>query len=157
MEVQRDKTGPIIYTICGSFRFIPEMFHAHHVLCQRGIMSFLPDFDLTQGVPTESTPFDPEAQKLHDAKIAFTDAIYIINPGGYIGVSTFYEWKKARSLGKRIYWYAWDILKDKEAMEVTRTLLASYDKADKEFRENINEESKKWMNLYLDREEKNDG
>jgi hypothetical protein len=98
-------------------------------------MSFLPDFDLTQGLPTESTPFDPEAQKLHDAKIAFTDGIYIINPGGYIGASTFYEWKKARNLGKRIYWYALDILKDKEAMEVTRTLLASYDKADKELKD----------------------
>jgi hypothetical protein len=106
-------------------------------------MSFLPDFDLTQGVPTESTSFDPEAQKLHDAKIDFTDGIYIINPGGYIGESTFYEWKKARSLGKRIFWYAWDILKDKEAMEVTRTLLASYDKA-------IKEEFKGDSNKFLD-------
>ena len=124
MIVKRNKTGPIIVTICGSSRFIKYMFLAHHKLNSDGIMAFLPDLDPYADIPTESTPFNAEAQVMQDAKISLSDAILIINVDGYIGESTFHEFKLARKLGKVIEWFD----RSEETMEKTRNRLIELEK-----------------------------
>ena len=125
LEVKRNATGPYIITICGSLRFTREMLMAHHEISRQGIMVFLPCIDLEKPIPKESSPFDEDAQTLHDAKISFGDGVLIMNVDGYIGESTFHEWQLARKLKKDIFWYSKD---DEEAMEKTRQLLAEFDK-----------------------------
>ena len=125
MTIQRDKNGPYIITLCGSYRFIPQMFRVYHELCKQGFLVFLPDIDPDEGVPTESTPFNEDMQFLHDAKISFGDAIYILNVGGYIGESTFHEFKLAQKLGKRIYWWGQE---DPVTMDKTRDRMRELDK-----------------------------
>lgn len=39
---------------------------------------------------------------MHKEKIKISDAIYVVNVGGYIGTSTKYEIEYAKSLGKEI-------------------------------------------------------
>lgn len=131
IELKRTKgknSTPYIITICGSLRFTRFMLIAHHELTSRGFMVFLPDINLEEKIPEGSSPFNEDAQVVHDAKISFGDAIYICNIGGYIGESTFHEWKLARKLGKQIFWHDFEI---DESMEKTRELLAKFDKEGK--------------------------
>ena len=123
MEIKRNKTGPYIITICGSFRFLPFLIKAHHELSRQGFMVFLPDFPVDGDIPTGSTEFDEEAQKLQDAKISFGDAIFICNVGGYIGESTAYEYRLARRLGKDVFW----LESNEESLNITRENLRKYD------------------------------
>lgn len=124
--IQRTKganSTPYIITVCGSFRFLPVMLKAHHELSRQGFMVFMPDFPLDE-IPTGETAADPEAQELQDAKISFGDAVFICNVDGYIGESTFHEWKLAKKLKKDIIWLMRD---DEEAMEKTRERLRELD------------------------------
>jgi hypothetical protein len=42
--------------------------------------------------------------KMHRAKIGISDAIFVVNVGGYVGNSTKGEIEYAKSLGKEIMW-----------------------------------------------------
>lgn len=125
LKVQRDATGPFIITICGSLRYTREMLHAYHVLSDQGFMVFLPNINLEVDIPTGSSPANEDNQILHDAKISFGDAIFIINVDGYIGESTFHEFKLARKLGKRIFWWGQN---DEALMDKTREYMHNLDK-----------------------------
>lgn len=128
LTVKRNATGPYILTICGSLRFTRYMLMAHHELSDQGIMAFLPNINLEKPIPKKSSPKNEDAQILHDAKISLGDGILIMNVDGYIGESTYHEWKLARKLKKDIFWYESE---NKEAMEKTRELLAKFDKKEK--------------------------
>ncbi|MCR3961359.1 hypothetical protein NUK42_21820, partial [Aeromonas veronii] len=41
---------------------------------------------------------------LHMQKIAMSDGVFVINPGGYVGASTRREIAYAQSLGKSVEW-----------------------------------------------------
>ena len=125
MIVQRDATGPYIIVICGSLRFTRQMLIAHREFSNRGFMCFLPNINLEEDIPTSPTPENKDAQILHDAKIAFADAIYIVNVDGYIGESTFHEYKLAQKLGKRIFWWGQD---NEDIMDKTREYMHNLDK-----------------------------
>lgn len=122
--IWRDASGPIVVTICGSLRFTREMIYAHHVLSNQGYLAFLPNINLEDPIPTDSSPANDREQFLHDSKISFGDAIYIVNVGGYIGESTFHEYKLAQKLGKKIFW--WD--DSEESMNKTRERMIELDK-----------------------------
>ena len=134
LEVKRNNTGPYIITICGSLRYTRYMLQAHHELSNQGFMVFLPDINLEAPIPTKSSPMNEDAQILHDAKISFGDAVLIMNLDGYIGESTYHEWKLARKLKKDIIWFH-SFVDDEETkkdwVEKTRKLLAKFDKKEK--------------------------
>ena len=102
----------MIYTLCGSSRF-PQAFHivnAHlslkgHVVISLGLFGHA---DEPQGARfltadgDEGTNEKVSLDRLHFEKIRMSDAIMVINVGGYIGSSTRREIEFAKSLGKRV-------------------------------------------------------
>lgn len=97
-----DHARPPVITVCGSTRFRDEYEEAHDTLEKEGwavlsVGSF-------PGPKKEEMPKDMQAKldDLHKQKIRMSDAIYVVNPGGYIGSSTRSEIALARKLGKAI-------------------------------------------------------
>lgn len=96
-----DGRDPLVVTICGSTRFRAEMAAANRELTLAGHIVLAP------GVFGHDGDEITEGQKasldvLHLAKIRISDAVYIVNPGGYIGESTRREVVYAQQLGKLI-------------------------------------------------------
>lgn len=93
---------PLIVTICGSTKFKEEYRKAEKDLELQGyaVMS-VGSFPHAEG-----STLDPDIKIaldiLHKQKIAMSDAIYVINPNGYIGESTASEIQMARKLGKAV-------------------------------------------------------
>lgn len=102
----------MVVTLCGSTRFPDafEMVAAHlgmmgHIVLSvamyghadqpRGAKHLCSDGD-------EKTPEKQNLDRLHFDKIFMSDAIFVVNVGGYIGASTRREIEYASSLGKRI-------------------------------------------------------
>lgn len=107
-------TRPRVYTLCGSTRF-PQahaLANMHlstlgHVVIPLGMHGHA---DEPQGARwltsdgDESTPVKQALDRLHFAKIDLSDAIYVINVGGYVGSSTRREIAYARSHGLDVEW-----------------------------------------------------
>ncbi len=102
----------MIYTLCGSSRF-PEAFHlvnAHlsmmgHVVISLGLFGHADEprgarFLTDDG--NELTEAKKNLDSLHFKKIDISDAIFVINVGGYVGSSTRREIAYAESLGKSV-------------------------------------------------------
>ena len=90
-----------VITICGSMKFSKEM------------MKIAAGLELKEGCAViqcvynaDSEPFDgldgEMLDRIHRKKIDISDAIYIVNVGGYIGESTRKEIEYAESLRKEI-------------------------------------------------------
>ncbi len=90
-----------IVTLCGSMKF------------QKQMESIAESLELTEKYiviqciyPSDDRPLTDEEistlGELHYRKIEISDAIYVVNVGGYIGESTQREIEYARSLGKEI-------------------------------------------------------
>ncbi len=90
-----------IVTLCGSMRFQAQM------------KSIAESLELTEKYvviqciyPNDGRPLTSEEIRLlgelHYRKIEISDAIYVVNVGGYIGKSTQSEIEYARSLGKEV-------------------------------------------------------
>lgn len=105
---------PTIVTLCGSSRF-PDAFQlAEMHLSMRGHVVFGLSCYGHADIPTgaqfltkdgfEGHPEKTTLDQLHMRKIAMSDAIFVVNPGGYIGSSTKREIAYARSLGKAVDW-----------------------------------------------------
>ena len=94
------------FTICGSTRFETEFHFWNKKLGLLGHISYsLMTFPSVEGEKTWYTDDEKEILDLaHLAKIEESDAILILNVGGYIGDSTRREVKWARMRGKRIFW-----------------------------------------------------
>lgn len=103
-----------IYTLCGSSRF-PEAFHlvnAHlsmqgHIVISLGLFGHADEprgarFLTSDG--DENTKEKAQLDQLHFRKIDISDAIFVINVGGYVGSSTKREIAYAWEKGKRIEW-----------------------------------------------------
>lgn len=105
---------PKVYTLCGSSRF-PDAFHlvnAHlsmqgHVVISLGLFGHA---DQPQGARfltsdgDESTKEKVQLDQLHLRKIDVSDAIFVVNVGGYVGSSTKREVAYAQSTGKLVEW-----------------------------------------------------
>jgi len=98
---KRIQKAPII-TICGSTRFKEDILKAQRDLTMEGnVVLSCPFFNHADGI----TMTDEDiclVDHLHQQKIDMSDAIYVVNKGGYIGSSTKNEIKYARIAGKRV-------------------------------------------------------
>jgi hypothetical protein len=104
----------MIYTLCGSSRF-PDAFalaNMHlslqgHIVIGKGMMGHADQpagarFLTSDG--DDATPVMREQDRLHFRKIDLSDAIYVVNVGGYVGSSTSREISYARDIGKHVHW-----------------------------------------------------
>jgi ferredoxin-NADP reductase len=98
---------PIIVTLCGSTRFKEQYEQAAKELTLQGKMVFSVGFFGHQEDGDGKT-LDQRSEtkialdELHLRKIDCSDAIYVLNVGGYIGESTRREIEYAKKLGKKI-------------------------------------------------------
>lgn len=90
-----------IITICGSMRFSNEMIKAATELeTENGCCVLQPVYNIDKNVIN-----DTELQNVKNAhykKIDISDAVFVINLGGYIGKSVAEEIEYAKSLNKEI-------------------------------------------------------
>lgn len=91
----------MIVTLCGSTRFKKDFERVNRELTLAG------DIILSPGVFGHAGDTFTEDQKemldeLHKQKIDMSDAIFVINKGGYIGDSTRSEIEYAKKTGKLI-------------------------------------------------------
>jgi len=102
-----------VVTLCGSSRF-PDAFalaqmHYSMLGCIVISLSCFGHADEPVGARfitsdgDEGTAEKQALDSLHFDKIAMSDAIVVVNPGGYIGSSTKREIEYARELGKAVY------------------------------------------------------
>ena len=92
-----------VITLCGSTRFKTEFLDAQKRLTLDGnivISVGLFGHNGDDEVWTEGTK--EMLDNMHKRKIDMSDAIYVINPGGYIGESTRSEIDYAKAHGKEI-------------------------------------------------------
>ena len=91
---------PEVVTLCGSIRFAAEHLAAHTRLSLEGCVVLLPALP----VPGEELlPADVKAlAALHRQKIAMSDRVHIVNPGGYVGETTASEVAYAEAVGKEV-------------------------------------------------------
>ena len=93
-----------VVTICGSIRFwdkmqeMSEKLELENGFAVIGVTPHVMERDFTQ---QEEDLLD----ELHKIKIDISDAIYVVNVGGYIGNSTKNEIEYATKLGKEILYY----------------------------------------------------
>lgn len=95
-----------IIAVCGSLRFVKEMMEITEKMELQGNCMLVPIYN-----PTKSNKDDYSEEealmldKMHKERIKLSDAILVVNVGGYIGNSTKNEIKFAKSLNKEIIYY----------------------------------------------------
>lgn len=95
---------PEIITLCGSTRFADEWARVNRALGLDGrIVISVSLFGHQEGLDMTG-PEKAKLDHLHLWKISISDAVFIINPGGYVGESTRREIDFACKAGKRFYW-----------------------------------------------------
>lgn len=95
----------MIVTLCGSARFEPEFHLWNKVLTLSGhIVLSLACFPSIEGSKDWYTPEQKAVlDRMHREKIVVSDAIAVLNVGGYVGASTLREIQFAEALDKRVY------------------------------------------------------
>ncbi|VEU80572.1 NUDIX hydrolase [Haploplasma axanthum] len=91
-----------VITICGSLKFKREMMNAAMKLELLGNVVLIPIFPLDDNFDEYTEEELNILGKMHKEKIKISDAILVINVGGYIGKSTKSEIEFATSLNKEI-------------------------------------------------------
>lgn len=99
-----------VVTLCGSTRFKTEFYQAQKdltlqgkIVISVGLFGHSGDNEVWEGM-SEGTKTATKymLDDMHKAKIDMADGIYVVNPGGYIGTSTWSEIYYARITGKTI-------------------------------------------------------
>ncbi len=93
-----------VVTICGSMKFQQQMLEiAESLELKNGYIVIQCIYSHKERV---LSPHDIEVlSELHYRKIDISDAIYVVNIGGYIGEATTKEIAYARSLNKEVLFY----------------------------------------------------
>lgn len=92
-------------TICGSMRFSAEMQTiAFELEAVRGYNVLQCTYN-TADLPVNAQMLD-RLEAAHLRKIQLSDAIYVVDVGGYIGQSVTQEIQYAQALGKEILYYS---------------------------------------------------
>lgn len=94
-------------TLCGSTRFKDTFQQVEAVLALQGYSVYSCALWGHAGNPL-SAEDKLMLDAVHLAKIANSDAIFVLNVGGYIGESTLREIFFAQSMSKRVYFYSLD-------------------------------------------------
>lgn len=95
---------PKIVTLCGSTRFWPELTEANLRETAAGHIVLAPGCNLKTphelwSTPEQAEPLKARLDQLHFAKIRMATEVLVVNPGGYVGLSTLTEIAYATSLG----------------------------------------------------------
>ena len=91
-----------IITICGSLKFKCEMIEVAEKLELQENAVITPIYPTNSNKDAYTDEQVDILDKMHKEKIKISDAIYVVNAGGYIGTSTKSEIEYAKSLGKEI-------------------------------------------------------
>ena len=91
-----------IITICGSLKFKSEMIEVAEKLELQENAVITPIHPTNSNKDAYTDEQVDILDKMHKEKIKISDAIYVVNAGGYIGTSTKSEIEYAKSLGKEI-------------------------------------------------------
>ena len=91
-----------IITICGSLKFKSEMIAVAEKLELQENAVITPIYPTNSNKDAYTDEQVDILDKMHKEKIKISDAIYLVNAGGYIGTSTKSEIEYAKSLGKEI-------------------------------------------------------
>lgn len=95
----------MIITICGSMRFERKMQKiARELEIKKGYCVLQPIYKVSK-TKVETYEEIEHILTSHLKKIDISNAIYVVNPGGYIGESTKQEIEYAESKGKKVYYY----------------------------------------------------
>ena len=95
-----------IITICGSMKFVCEMMEISEKVELQGNVVLMPIYNPSR--PNKEAFTNEEIlilDKMHRERIKLSDAILVVNVGGYIGNSTSKEIEYAKSLNKEIIYY----------------------------------------------------
>ena len=96
-----------IITLCGSVRFRALFDEVNARLTAEGFIVLQPgiwDHAYLHTKEHNAEFLKDGLDKLHCEKISLSSAIFVINPGGYVGKSTASEIAFARAHGKEIIW-----------------------------------------------------
>ena len=93
----REWHRPKIITLCGSTRFEAEYKRANAIFTAQGYIVLSVGLVKSDDLDVYGTSKD-DLDVLHKRKIEMSDEIFVINKGGYIGVSTESEIKYAEQL-----------------------------------------------------------
>lgn len=92
-----------VITLCGSTRFKEQFLEAQKRLTLEGNIVISVGLFGHSGDEEVWTPGTKEMlDNMHKRKIDMADAIYVINPSGYIGESTRSEIEYAKANGKKV-------------------------------------------------------
>ena len=91
-----------IITICGSLKFKSEMIAVAEKLELQENAVITPIYPTNSNKDAYTDEQVDILDKMHKEKIKISDAIYVVNAGGYIGTSTKSEIEYAKSLGKEV-------------------------------------------------------
>ena len=94
----------IIITVCGSYKFKKEMAEAAEALTLAGNCVLMPN-ELTKDKEDYAEVEIRMIDLMHKEKIKLSDAIVVVNVGGYVGNSTQSEITFAKKLNKEIMYY----------------------------------------------------
>ena len=107
----------MIITICGSTKFKDQILEAaktltldNHIVLAPFIFHHADDEELTQEAKIR-------LDNLHKEKINMSDAIFVVNVGGYIGESTYSEIDWAQRMKKEVYFLVDPSPKEEEKSE----------------------------------------
>ena len=91
-----------IITICGSLKFEADIKKWAEKLTLEGncVLSII--YPVTAGVETYTSEQRESFAKTHRKRVDLSDAIFVVNKGGYIGNSTQNEIEYAKAHGKEI-------------------------------------------------------
>ena len=115
------------FTICGSAKFESEFHQWNKKLGLDGHISYsLMTFPSVEGAKSWYTPEEKWILDLaHFAKIEESDAILVLNIGGYVGESTNREIIWAYMRGKKVFWVEGDHIWNGRSTSPTISTLAS--------------------------------
>lgn len=99
-----------IITVCGSLKFQKEMMEISEKLELQGNCVLTPIYPTKSDNNAYTEDEILMLGKMHKEKIKLSDAILVVNVGGYIGDSTSNEIKYAKSLNKEVLYYT-DLMK----------------------------------------------
>lgn len=99
-----------VLTLCGSTRFKDEFFRAQkeftlrgYIVVSVGLFGHSGDAEVWDGMDEDAMSNTKRMlDDMHKSKIDMADAIFVVNPNGYIGESTWSEICYARMCGKEI-------------------------------------------------------
>jgi len=105
---------PIIVCLCGSTRFREAFERVNRQETLAGKIVLAPGCFQGDDDSDWSSEVKQRLDELHLRKIDLADVVYILNVGGYIGLSTRREIGYARQQGKRVRWLESGVCEDDE-------------------------------------------